>query len=104
MEKTKINIAFLETWTESESGWGQRDDGCSLHISKEDYEKYVEDYWADMPKEVPHEYVRPDSNLKEVVISDKLFRKLKKSKHNGIRLWKSEFRDLKDKSEILFKD
>jgi len=104
MEKTKINTAFLDTWTESESGWGQRDDGGSIHLTKEDYKKYVEDYWSTMPKEVPHEYVRPDNNLREIVISDKLFKQLKKSKKSGIRLWKSELRDLKEKNEILFKN
>lgn len=28
-----MNTAFLDTWTESERGWGQRSDGCSIHDS-----------------------------------------------------------------------
>jgi len=99
-----MKTAFLETWTETERGWGQRDDGCSIHLTKEDYEKYVKEYWAGMPKEVPDEYERPDGNLREVVVSEKIFKKLKKLKSNGFRYWKSEFRELKEKNEILFKD
>ena len=34
-----MKTAFLDTWTESESGWGQRSDGCSIHLSKEEYKK-----------------------------------------------------------------
>lgn len=59
MKKTKLNLAFLDTWTESESGCGRRDDGCSIHLTKVDYKKYVEEYWAGMPEKTPHEYARP---------------------------------------------
>ena len=98
-----MNTAFLDTWTESESGWGQRSDGCSIHLSKEHYKQYVEEYWDSMPDSVPDEYERPDSNLREVVISKNLFNKLSKSK-NGIRIYNTDFRELKTKNEILFKD
>jgi len=99
----KIKTAFLDTWTESESGWGQKSDGCSLHLTKEDYKQYVEAYWKTMPDSVPECYERPDGGLREVVVSDKLFKQIKKSK-NGIRLWQSELRELKESNEILFKD
>lgn len=46
-------------WEESERGWGTRDDGYSLHATKNDAEKYVEDYWEGMPNCVPDEYSRP---------------------------------------------
>lgn len=101
----KPKTAFLETWTESESGWGQRPDGCSIHLTKEDYKKYVDKYWAGMPNSVPDEYERPDSNLREIVLSEKLFKELKSKKSkNGIRLWQTQFRELKEKNEILFKN
>ncbi len=102
MAKAKVNIAFLDSWTESESGWGQRSDGYSMHLTEKDYTKYVEDYWSTMPDKTPHEYVRPDGCLKEVVISDKLFKQLKKAKGN-MRLWDSEVHKLKKDNEILFK-
>ena len=40
-------------WEESERGWGTRPDGCSLHISEEDYHKFIRAYWDKQPAEVP---------------------------------------------------
>ena len=103
MEKTKVmNKAYLDTWTESERGWGQRPDGCTIHLSEEDYKTYVADYWSTMPDTVQDEYSRPDGGLREVTISDELLEQLKKSK-NGIRLWQSDFREKKESNDILFK-
>lgn len=98
-----MKTAFLDTWTESERGWGQRPDGCTIHLSKEDYKAYVKEYWDRMPNTVQDEYSRPDNNVREVVLSDSLQEKLNKSK-NGICLWQTQFRELKEKNEILFKD
>lgn len=95
--------AVLETWTESEAGWGQNSDGCSIHFTKEDCKNYIETYWKSMPKSTPSVYERPDSNVREVMISDKLFKRIENS-DNGIRLWQSEFNSLKESNEILFKD
>ncbi len=39
-----IYAAWEVRWTEYERGWGQRPDGVSYHKSKEDAEKYVNDY------------------------------------------------------------
>ena len=104
MEKNKnIKTAFLDTWTESEAGWGQRSDGCSIHLSKEDYKTYVKKYWDSMPDVAPDEYERPDGGLREVVLSNTLYKRLKKTKF-GMRLWQSELRELKEKKEILFTD
>jgi hypothetical protein len=95
--------AILDTWTESESGWGQKPDGCSIHLSKEDYKKYIKDYWDSMPDSAPVCYERPDGGLREIVVSNKLFKKIEKS-NGGIRLCESELREIKEKNEILFKD
>lgn len=97
-----MNEAILLNWIESERGWGQRSDGCSIHLTEEDAKAFVKEYNEDLPEEVPDEYSRPDSGPQKVVISDKLYEKLTDS-DNGIRLWQSEFRDNKDKNEILFK-
>lgn len=98
-----MKTAFLDTWTESESGWGQRSDGCSIHTSKEDYKQYVKEYWDTMPDATPECYERPDSNLREIVVSDSLYKKINKGK-KGLRLWQSEYRELKESKEILFTD
>lgn len=98
-----MKTAFLDTWTETERGWGQRSDGCSIHLTKEDYKKYVESYWSSMPASTPDEYERPDNFVREIVLGTKLFNRLKKSE-SGIRIWESDFRELKVNNEILFKD
>lgn len=98
-----MKTAFLDTWTESESGWGQKPDGGSIHLNEEEYRKYVKNYWDSMPDSVPGCYERPDGNLREIVVSDELLKKLEES-NGGIRLWNSELKELKEKNEILFKD
>lgn len=104
MEKAQnMKTAYLDTWTESEAGWGQKSDGCSIHLSKEDYEKYVKAYWDSMPDSVPECYERPDKNLREVVVSESLFKKIN-NHPTGIRLWQKEYRELKESKEILFTD
>jgi hypothetical protein len=78
-------------WEESERGWGIRPDGYSLHLTKEDSEAFVKEYWDTMPDrgpngEVPDEYSRPDDEPHIVSVDAKTLKKIKKSK-NGIRYW-----------------
>lgn len=91
------------TWTESEAGWGQRPDGCSIHLQKEDIKPYVQAYWDTMPDEVQEEYSRPDNNPREVTLSEKLYKEVENTK-SGLRLWQYELKEKKEKNEILFKD
>lgn len=97
------NIAILETWTESESGWGQRPDGCSLHLNKEKYKAYVENHWNDMKthygESTPHEYDRPDDNLQVVKVSDELYERISKSEF-GIRMWRGDFNKFLNEGQI----
>lgn len=81
---------YYETWTESERGWGCRPDGCSLHISKDEYDRYVDSYWKKMPDEPPDEYSRPDGEGVYIDIPDdhNIAVKLKDSK--SIRFWNGE--------------
>jgi hypothetical protein len=37
----------MQRWYESERGWGQRPDGCSLHLTEQDRAAYCKKYWAD---------------------------------------------------------
>lgn len=75
-------------WDESEAGWGVRPDGYSLHISEEDYNVYLKEYWKRMPKNTPHEYSRPGGYLKKVQksLTDKEYQSL--VKHKGLRYFK----------------
>jgi hypothetical protein len=77
-------------WVESERGWGQRPDGYSLHLTREDAEAFIKDYWDKMPDrgprgEVPDEYSRPGEPMLSQV-NTRTLRKIKKSK-NGLRVF-----------------
>ena len=83
-------LVFCQTWTEYESGWGQRPDGYTLHLSKEDGKTFADDYekkYNNKPV-VPREYSKPDRNYYLTEIDEDVLDKLKKSK-NGI--WGGSF-------------
>jgi len=96
----QLRYAVLDTWTESERGWGSRPDGATLHLTMEDYGEYVEEYWGRMPKGVPDEYSRPDASPRNVVIEEDLYQKIVASR-NGIRLWQGEYSKMKAEQKII---
>lgn len=66
-----INMtAWMVVWNERERGWGIRPDGFSFHESLITAKKYISDYWADMPDEVPAEYSAPEYSARLVVLKD----------------------------------
>jgi len=84
---TAMHPAWMITWTESERGWGQRSDGASLHLTKEDGAMYVAEYWAQEKIRndaagggTPDEYERPDDEGKRVLIATKLLKKIQESR------------------------
>lgn len=87
-----MKTVYIDTWTESERGWGVRPDGCSIHLNKDDYKSYVDEYWERMPKTAPDEYSRPDDSLIPMNISDELYGELVNTK-NGLRLYQNSFRE-----------
>jgi len=98
----------LETWTESEQGWGTRPDGVTIHLNEDDYKKFVENYWerekARTGGKTPYEYTRNDQSPRTVFVSDSVYKKLKKKKNNfGLRFWQSEFNQLRNEKQIIFR-
>lgn len=80
----KVSTVVFQRWEESERGWGTRPDGYSLHLTKEDREAFIQEYWDRQPKgEVPDEYSRPEGEPYFADIGPDLFTKLSNSK-NGI--------------------
>lgn len=77
---------YCQEWEESERDWGCRPDGHSLHLTKEDFKTYFQEYWKGLPDKVPDEYDRPCGIIKEIEVDDDLYQQVKKSKH-GIRTW-----------------
>jgi len=82
---------IMETWTESESGFGQRPDGVSLHLTRDDYDAYVKDFWHGKGGGAPAIYTREDGNTTVVNVGQKLYNEIKNTK-NGLRLWESPSR------------
>jgi hypothetical protein len=90
---THIYAVVCDYWTESEAGWGQRPDGCSLHLTEEDHAAYVADYWAEEKKQnpsgrTPHEYSFPHKHTFIALVDWETYEAVRDSK-NGIRKWSS---------------
>lgn len=68
-----------QKWEESESGWGTRPDGYSLHLSDGLRVKFIKDYWDKMPNYVPDEYSRPDGTPYLVDIDEETYKKIEEN-------------------------
>lgn len=77
-------LVWCQKWEESERGWGTRPDGYSLHLTFQDAEIYIREYWDSMPDAVPDEYSRPDGNIYPCLVDKNVCEEIKDSK-NGIR-------------------
>lgn len=88
------HTVVCQEWLETERGWGQRPDGASLHMTNQDRDTYIKEYWDTMPDDVPDEYSRPAGSPALIEVDDDTYDKVKQSK-NGIRLWSDAYRQLK---------
>lgn len=96
--KKSRNIEFkvlLEEWTESERGWGTREDGASIHQDRENHDKYIRSYWAGMPKTVPNEYSFPGGEPIEIFVDKKTFDEVQK--HGSVRLGEGSYLERRKK-------
>ncbi len=75
--------AICLAWEESEIGWGVRPEGYSLHLSQEDCNEFVAEYWARMPSKIPYAYFRPSGDAYKCAVSEQDFAEISSSK-NGI--------------------
>ena len=104
----KLEEIVYVSWEESEAGWGTRPDGCSLHLTREDYERYLKNHWAHMPDEVPDEYTRPAGKPVVAYANPSLYTQIKVKKEQesvyGLRLWDgAEVKAVRDK-ELVYGD
>ena len=92
----KVLVVSMLTWEESESGWGTRPDGHSLHVNHDEARKYVKEYWVSMPSApAPHEYSRPLSdNPVGVRVDETLYNMIKEK--GSLRFWHGDIRMLTD--------
>ena len=90
---------FLQHWEESERGWGIRPDGCSLHFTLEDRQKYIDSIYKNRnASNVPDEYDRICGEAIEVSIKEELYDSIE----NGtLRLLRHEMHNLIKLEEII---
>jgi len=89
----KHYVAYLQTWTESERGWGQRPDGHSLHNSPEAAKAYIarfeKDQKAQFGSEAPDEYSFAEGRPTLVKITEAAADALKEK--GDLRFWRSDY-------------
>ena len=86
-----MNAVYKQEWLESERGWGQRPDGCSLHLSMQDCTQYIKDYWERMPDDPPDEYSKPSGHPILVEVSESVYKEVHAAqKQHGLRIWNHE--------------
>ena len=86
-QPTALTAVFV-SWTETERGWGQRPDGCSVHLSMEEWKKYFDNHKKGQPKEVPHEYSYPGTPRPVTITDQEIITALLKKKSR--RYWNSD--------------
>ena len=91
---------YLQFWEESERSWGVRPDGCSLHVSVKDHEKFIEQVYNKREDEdtVPPEYDRIVGEVIEVMIKDDLYDSFQSS--GSLRLLEHQLNNLMKLEEI----
>jgi hypothetical protein len=84
---------LFDEWTESERGWGKSSDGISVHLSEDDYKKYIDKYWRREKIKgkgfAPDIYSRQDGCPRWAYITPHIYDEIKKDprKLNGKRMW-----------------
>lgn len=96
--QSNLENVILVEWIESERGWGTRPDGYSLHLTKDDSNKYIAEYWNSMPDVTPDEYSRPEETV-IVKVTNKLYNIIKEGE-NGIRVYNSKFSEYKKSGDL----
>jgi hypothetical protein len=101
-EPQEGEVLWVQKWEESERGWGTRPDGYTVHVEKEDIDKYVKairdaeaargyallgGYGTD---NVPDEYERPCGAPYQARIDPDFAASVKESDH-GLRVYAREY-------------
>lgn len=100
-ENTRLEEVVCVSWEESERGWGERPDGCSLHLTRDDYQTFLKQYWDSMPGGVPDEYSRPAGEPVTAHVSRDLYKRIQES-GKGLRLWQDEEVELSRRKELVY--
>jgi len=75
---------WCQPWLESERGWGQRDDGYSIHLNEADIQTFHKQHIKGWPAETPDVYDRPVGQPYLAWVDAKTYAAVRKSRM-GIR-------------------
>ena len=105
IKKEELKSIIYVSWEESERGWGIRPDGCSLHLTEEDFRNYEKWYWKSIGEsygnKVPDEYSRPAGRPITAYTNEKLYEEIKKSK-DGLRFCIKMEEDAIKNKELIY--
>jgi len=96
-----MNNCLLQVWEESRRKKDPISYGCSLHLNKDEYKKYIDSIYLDRGDNVPDSYERIIGTNVECFVSDLVFNKLLSD--GTIRLMETEKNNLISLNEIFFK-
>ena len=86
-----MNVVWLQSWEESEAGWGTRPDGFSLHLTQEAAKEYADNFMKSQHDRLgdatPAEYDRPAGSPYEVNVNDEIFADIDEK---GLRVFKGK--------------
>lgn len=98
-----MNKVILQFWEESERGWGNRPDGCSLHLDSQSRDTYVNDIYKNRTEnDIPDEYDRVIGEPIETFISDVMYSRVKLK--TNVRIHEHELNNLMNMAEIIIRD
>ena len=96
-----MNKVILQLWEESNTKEGFLSDGCSLHISLEERNKYISSIYSERDgNNVPNQYDRTVGEDVEVFVDDKIYSMISSDK--TIKLNEAAFQNLMKFEEIIF--
>jgi hypothetical protein len=95
-----MNKVFLQLWEESNKKEGFLSDGCSLHLSLDERNKYVSDVYSKRDTSlVPDEYDRTVGSESVVYVTDTIFEMIKKDK--SVKISETAFQNLIKFEDII---
>jgi hypothetical protein len=98
-----MNKVILQLWEESNTKEGFLSDGCSLHISLEERNKYISSIYSERDgNNIPNQYDRTVGEDVEVFVDDKIYSMISSDK--TIKLNEAAFQNLIKFEEIIFNE
>jgi len=84
--RMKPRLVIAQNWVEHERGWGQRPDGHTIHLTKEDLKSYVGGYVEThhTDAEAPDEYSAPKGGPKLVKVTEAVYQRLLKQRDKEV--------------------